>query len=75
MIEADWIKLPENSPLAGKKIGDLEVRTRTGASIVAVVRGEGVTANPGPEVALASGDTIGVLGTADQRAAIRDLAL
>ncbi len=75
MIEADWIELPENSPLAGKKIGDLEVRTRTGASIVAVVRGEGVTANPGPEVALAPGDTIGVLGTADQRAAIRDLAL
>ncbi|MDQ4082881.1 MAG: cation:proton antiporter [Actinomycetota bacterium] len=75
MIEADWIELPENSLLAGKKIGDLEVRTRTGASIVAVVRGEGVTANPGPEVALAPGDTIGVLGTADQRAAIRDLAL
>jgi CPA2 family monovalent cation:H+ antiporter-2 len=75
MIEADWIELPENSPLAGKEIGDLEVRTRTGASIVAVVRGEGVTANPGPEVALAPGDTIGVLGTADQRAAIRDLAL
>ncbi|MDQ4003737.1 MAG: cation:proton antiporter [Actinomycetota bacterium] len=75
MIEADWIELPEDSPLAGKQIGDLEVRTRTGASIVAVVRGEGVTANPGPEVALAPGDTIGVLGTADQRAALRDLAL
>ena len=75
MIEADWIELPEDSPLAGKQIGELEVRTRTGASIVAVVRGKGVTANPGPEVALAPGDTIGVLGTADQRAALRDLAL
>src|SRR3712207_8728684 len=39
-IETDWIELPENSPLARKRIGDLEVRTRTGASIVAVVRGE-----------------------------------
>ena len=75
MIEADWIELPENSPLAGKKIGDLEVRTRTGTSIVAVVRGEEVVANPGPEFALAPSDTLGVLGTADQRAAFRALAL
>jgi monovalent cation:H+ antiporter-2, CPA2 family len=75
MIETDWIELPEDSPLAGKKIGDLEVRTRTGASIVAIAREESVIANPGPEVAIAPGDTIGVLGTPDQRAALRDLAL
>src|SRR5919112_1892921 len=75
MIETDWIELPEDSPLAGKKIGDIEVRTRTGASIVAIVREESVIANPGPEVAIAPGDTIGVLGTPDQRAALRDLAL
>ena len=75
MIETDWIELPENSPLAGKRIGDLEVRTRTGASIVAVVRGEEVLTNPGPELTFAPGDTIGVLGTPDQRAALRDLAL
>jgi CPA2 family monovalent cation:H+ antiporter-2 len=75
MIETDWIELPEDSPLAGKKIGDIEVRTRTGASIVAIVREESVIANPGPEVAIAPGDTIGALGTPDQRAALRDLAL
>src|ERR671916_900277 len=75
MIETDWIELPEDSPLAGKTIGDIEVRTRTGASIVAIVREESVIANPGPEVAIAPDDTIGVLGTPDQRAALRDLAL
>ena len=31
--------------LAGRTIGELRIRPRTGASIVAVVRGEGVTAN------------------------------
>src|SRR5215212_8457080 len=75
MIETDWIELPEDSPLAEKKIGDIEVRTRTGASIVAIVREESVIANPGPEVAIAPDDTIGVLGSPDQRAALRDLAL
>jgi K+/H+ antiporter YhaU regulatory subunit KhtT len=51
------------------------VRTRTGASIVAIVREESVIANPGPEATIAPGDTVGVLGTPAQRAALRDLAL
>jgi monovalent cation:H+ antiporter-2, CPA2 family len=75
MIETDWVAVPEESPLAGRKIGDLKVRTTTGASIVAVVHGDNVTANPGPDVALAPGDLVSVLGTADQRAAFRDLTL
>jgi K+:H+ antiporter len=75
MIETDWIELPEYSPLTGKTIGELGVRARTGASIVAIVREESVIANPGPEVTIAPGDTVGVLGTPDQRAALRDLAL
>jgi K+/H+ antiporter YhaU regulatory subunit KhtT len=75
MIETDWIELPEYSPLTGKTIGELEVRARTGASIVAIVREETVIANPGPEVTIAPGDTVGVLGTPDQRAALRDLVL
>lgn len=73
MIETDWVSVPEDSPLAGQKIGDLRIRTETGASIVAVVRGEIVTANPGPGFALASGDVLSVLGTQDQRAAFSSL--
>jgi CPA2 family monovalent cation:H+ antiporter-2 len=75
MIETDWVAVSEESPLAGRKIGDLKVRTTTGASIVAVVHGDNVTANPGPDFALAPGDLVSVLGTADQRAAFRDLTL
>jgi CPA2 family monovalent cation:H+ antiporter-2 len=75
MIETEWIEVPGDSPLDGQEIGALQIRARTGASIVAVVRGEEVIANPGPEVALASGDAVSVLGTAGQRAALRNLAL
>jgi CPA2 family monovalent cation:H+ antiporter-2 len=75
MSETDWIEIPEDSPLVGQEIGALQIRARTGASIVAVVRGEEVIANPGPEVALAPGDVVSVLGTAGQRAALRNLAL
>ncbi len=75
MIETDWITVPEDGPLAGRRIGDLRIRAKTGASIVAIVRGEEVITNPGPDVAFVPGDVLSVLGTADQRAALRDLAL
>ena len=73
-IETEWFRLPEGDTVVGKTIGDLQIRSSTGASIVAVVRGEEVMPNPGPEVALRAGDLVGVLGTPDQRAAFRALA-
>jgi monovalent cation:H+ antiporter-2, CPA2 family len=73
-IETEWVRLPESDAVAGKTIGDLRIRSSTGASIVAVVRGEEVMPNPGPEIALRAGDLVGVLGTPDQRATFRALA-
>jgi K+/H+ antiporter YhaU regulatory subunit KhtT len=60
-------------PVVDRTIGDLQIRSSTGASIVAIVRGEEVMPNPGPEVALRAGDLVGVLGTPDQRTAFRAL--
>ena len=68
-IETEWVRLPENSPLEGRTIGDLGVRTQTGASIVAIVRDDLVLAGPGPDVRFELGDLVGVLGTREQRAA------
>ena len=68
MIETDWVDLPEGSPLEGRTIGELRVRPRTGASIVAVVRGGEVFTNPGADFAFAPGDAVSVLGVPDQRA-------
>ena len=72
-IETEWIRLPERDTPAGKTIGALAIRSSTGASIVAVVRGDQVMPNPGPEVVLKAGDLVGVLGTLEQRAAFRAL--
>jgi CPA2 family monovalent cation:H+ antiporter-2 len=68
-IETEWVRLPENSPLKGHSIGELGVRTETGASIVAIVRDDLVLASPGPDARFESGDLVGVLGTPEQRAA------
>lgn len=69
MIESDWIELPDKCDILGRTIGDLHIRGRTGASIVALVRGDEVVTNPGPDLELAPGDTLSVLGTAEQRSA------
>lgn len=68
-IETEWVRLPENSPLKGHTIGELGVRTETGASIVAIVRDDLVLPSPGPDAAFEPGDLVGVLGTPEQRAA------
>jgi monovalent cation:H+ antiporter-2, CPA2 family len=68
-IETEWVRLPENSPLKGRTIGELGVRTETGASIVAIVRDDLVVASPGPDAHFEPGDLVGVLGTPEQRAA------
>ncbi len=74
MIETEWVRLPDNSAIVGKTIGDLQIRSSIGASVVAIIRGDEVLPNPGPEVAFEADDVVGVLGTPDQRAAFRALA-
>ncbi len=74
MIETEWLHLPENGLMVGESIGDLHIRSETGASVVAIVRGDEALPNPGPEVSFEAGDVVGVLGTPDQRAAFRTLA-
>jgi TrkA domain protein len=62
-LAIDWLPLASNSPYAGRTIGDTEARTRTGVSIVAVIRGEEAFPAPGPDFGLQSGDTLLVVGT------------
>ena len=74
MIETEWIRLPENSLLVGKTLGNLRIRSETGVSVVAVIREEDLLPNPGPELIFEAGDVVGALGTPDQRATFRALA-
>ncbi len=61
----EWIELPDGSPLAGRSIGDLELRSRTGASVVAVVRDDTSEPAPGPDFRFAAGDLVVAVGTAE----------
>lgn len=64
-LTIDWIPVRDGSAAAGHTIGDLQLRQRTGATIVAVIRGERTDASPGPEFEFAVRDTAVIVGTAE----------
>lgn len=59
----DWLPLREDSPYAHRTMGDARIRTRTGVSLVAVVRQDEAFPVPGPEMILRPGDYLVVVGT------------
>ena len=55
-LAIDWIAIPDGSRFADATIADGAFRTRTGASVVAVVRGTSTIAAPGPDHQFEAGD-------------------
>ena len=67
--------LDEGAPAVGRTIRNLDLRKRSGATVIAVSRGGDAEINPGPEFALAPGDAVVLLGSPEQiDAAVEQLA-
>lgn len=60
----DWLPVRQDSPYVGRTIGDARIRSRTGVSVVAIVRGEDAVPAPEPDERLDNGDYLVVVGTA-----------
>ncbi|QNE74289.1 potassium transporter TrkA [Streptomyces finlayi] len=72
-LSAGQVEVLAGTPFAGRPLGESRARTRTGASIVAIVRGEDVIPSPGPEQILRAGDVLVVIGTREGIAAVEQL--
>lgn len=72
-LVSEEITVPHGSAFDGRPLGDTQARSRTGASIVAVIRGSEVIASPGPDFRFAGGDVVVVIGTAQGTAAVADI--
>lgn len=72
-LESARIEVLPGSPYVGRPLGHTEARTRTGASIVAVVNGERILTSPGPEHLLELGDVLVAIGTADGLAELAEI--
>lgn len=64
-LETGQVHILAGSPFVDHPLGDTHARTRTGASIVAIVRSEEVVASPGPAEMLHARDVLIVIGTED----------
>jgi len=72
LLEMNWMTLGPESPLNDRTIGELNIRTNTGVSIVGVMRGGTLHPNPGPDFRFARGDMIAVLGKPEQFNALQE---
>lgn len=72
-LEAGQISVEPESPFVGRPLGDTRARTRTGASIVAIVRGDDVVASPGPAETLRARDVLIVIGTEEGIVGVRQI--
>jgi TrkA domain protein len=72
-LVGEQIKILPGSPYAERTLGDTQARTRTGASIVAVVRDDEVIASPRPDFRFQLNDVVVVVGTPENTAAVATL--
>ncbi len=73
-LELNWLSLGPANPLNGRTIGELALRTHTGASVVGVTRDGILHPNPGPEFRFVEGDQVAVIGKNEQFHAFQELA-
>lgn len=59
----EQVPVPPHSPYAGDPLSATRLRGRTGASVVAVLRGVGAQPSPKPEFVLEAGDLLVTVGT------------
>jgi TrkA domain protein len=72
-LAIDWVTVLEGSSIVRSTIAEGAFRTRTGVSVVAVVRGDDTIAAPGPEFEFAANDVVVAVGTTAGLAQLRAL--
>jgi len=65
-IEIKWFSLPPDNPLVGQTLANANLRSRTGASVVAILRERQLMANPKSMTAFQPGDRIGLIGDKEE---------
>jgi CPA2 family monovalent cation:H+ antiporter-2 len=63
---ADTVLVTDSSPAAGKSLAEIELRERSGITVIAVVRDGVSTHNPRADFRLAAGDILVLLGSHQQ---------
>ncbi|MCE1254109.1 MAG: cation:proton antiporter, partial [Anaerolineae bacterium] len=61
-IEITWFSLPDHGTLIGQTLAEANIRQKTGASVVAIIRNGQLIANPKSNTSFEADDHIGIIG-------------
>ncbi len=61
-LEITWVGVPEGGPAARRTLAELELRARTGASVVALFRADALIPSPASDFRIEPGDRLGLIG-------------
>jgi CPA2 family monovalent cation:H+ antiporter-2 len=65
-IGITWLRLAADTPLVGQTLAEANLRARTGASVVIVMRSRELITNPEPQAMLQANDLVGLVGDRNQ---------
>lgn len=71
--QVDEVAIKPDSWAAGRSLGELRLRSRTGSTAVAVTRGESDSFSPPPDMQLEAGDVVTIIGSDEARGRARNL--
>jgi CPA2 family monovalent cation:H+ antiporter-2 len=72
-LDVTYFALTRHAAAAGRSLLELDLRRRTGATVVAVTREGAPVPNPGPDTVLLAGDVVAAIGSRDQILGLRRL--
>lgn len=65
-VEVETVRIEQSSPATGKALSEISIRSRSGASIIALTRSGVTLSSPGGSFRLEEGDVLVLLGTREQ---------
>ncbi|KAB8141588.1 sodium:proton exchanger [Chloroflexia bacterium SDU3-3] len=72
-LDVAWRQLEPGSPALGQSLAEADMRAKTGASVIAIIREGQAMPNPTADTSLREGDILGVIGSPDQIAQLDTL--
>lgn len=72
-IKIEWFRLSEGNPLVGQTLADANLRAKTGASVVAILRQRQLIPNPKSMTIFEVGDRVGFIGDKQEMETVEKL--
>jgi TrkA domain protein len=72
-VRLEWLKVEKDSCIAGKKIIDSQIRSKTGTTIIGIQRGDSMIGSPDVNERIMPGDVLMVIGNREQTKNLENL--